>query len=45
MAQSIPSVPPPPGHLSFCFGKAANAPGGILKEFLGGDVSLGHWNP
>ena len=26
MAQSIPSVPFPPGHLSFCFGKAANAP-------------------
>ena len=33
MAESIPSVsiPPPPGgafvaHLSFCFGKAANAP-------------------
>ena len=27
MAQSIPSVPfPPTGHLSFCFGKAANAP-------------------
>ena len=26
MAQSIPSVPIPPGHLSFSFGKAANAP-------------------
>ena len=26
MAQSIPSVPIPAGHLSFGFGKAANAP-------------------
>ena len=35
MAQSIPSVPtlppPPPGHFSFCFGKAANAPRWGLK--------------
>ena len=35
MAQSIPSVPTPhpspPGHLSFCFGQAANAPRWGLK--------------
>ena len=42
MAQSIPSVPIPPaflGHLSFCFGKAANAPRWVrafIQKPLGG---------
>ena len=31
MTQPIPGVPISPGHFSFCFEKAANAPGGAQK--------------
>ena len=40
IAQSIPSLPVPPGHLSFCFGKAASAPGGAGRSYKNPTVGL-----
>ena len=34
------AVPVPPGHLSFCFGKAASAPGGAGRSYKNPTVGL-----
>ena len=47
MAQSIPRVPIPPGHLSFSFRKAANTPGhptvgpGVCTKTPGWGLKIG----